>query len=137
MKPPFSLLVIHGDGSRVSRVYLPRWILYGTLGSLAAIVVASFSGEYLLGRRDGDQVAALRRRVDDQRALIDSFHTRVAAGRGEKIDWEAVHTRMWGAPGHEAGAEALGAPPDALAPGARGEPTPPDDLDVLAAGVAP
>src|SRR2546426_4670333 len=46
--------------------------LYGTLGSLAAIVVASFSGEYLLGRRDGDQVAALRRRVDDQRALIDS-----------------------------------------------------------------
>jgi len=133
MKPPFSLLVIHGDGSRVSRVYLPRWILYGTLGSLAAIVVASFSGEYLLGRRDGDQVAALRRRVDDQRALIDSFHTRVAAVRGEIMAWKALHARMWAALHPDAGAEVRGA---AAAPVAGVEPTPREDLDLLATAVA-
>ena len=136
MKPPFSLLVIHGDGSRVSRVYLPRWILYGTLGSLAAIVVASFSGEYLLGRRDGDQVAALRRRVDDQRALIDSFHTRVAAVRGEITAWRALHAKMWDALGPEAGAGAGGAAPEAVAAAAGVEPPPREELDLLATSVA-
>src|SRR5207245_10651539 len=124
MKPPFSLLVIHGDGSRVSRVYLPRWILYGTLGSLAAIVVASFSGEYLVGRLDGDQVAALRRRVDDQRALIDSFHTRVAAVRGEIMAWKALHARVWAAPGPAAGAGVRGARAGAVRPAAGVGPPP-------------
>ena len=135
MKPPFSLLVVHGDGSRVLRVSLPRWIVYGTLGSLAALVAASLSGEYLLGRRDGDQVAALRRRVDDQRALIDSFHTRVAAVRGEIMAWKALHTRMWEALRPDAGAEVRGAAAAAVAPVAGVEPTPREDLDLLATAV--
>ena len=63
MKPPFSLLVVYGDGSRVRRVYLPRWIVYGTLGSFAALAVASLSGGYVLHLGQGDQMAALRRRV--------------------------------------------------------------------------
>ena len=74
MKPPFSLLVVHGDGSRVLRVSLPRWIVYGTLGSVAAVAAAGLSGEYVLRQRQWDQMAALRRRTDDQRELIDSFH---------------------------------------------------------------
>jgi len=135
MKPPFSLLVVHGDGSRVLRVDLPRWIVYGTLGSLAALFAASLAGEYLVGRLDGDQVAALRRRVDDQRALIDSFHTRVAAVRGEIMAWKALHARMWAALGPDAGAEVRGAAV-AVAPVAGVEPTPREDLDLLATAVA-
>ena len=136
MKPPFSLLVVHGDGSRVLRVDLPRWIVYGTLGSLAALFAASLAGEYLVGRLDGDQVAALRRRVDDQRALIDSFHTRVAAVRGEIMAWKALHARMWAALGPDAGAEVRGAAADAVAAVAGVEPTPREDLDLLATAVA-
>jgi len=135
MKPPFSLLVVHGDGSRVLRVDLPRWIVYGTLGSLAALFAASLAGEYLVGRLDGDQVAALRRRVDDQRALIDSFHTRVAAVRGEIMAWKALHARMWAALGPDAGAEVRGAAAAAVAPVAGVEPTPREDLDLLATAV--
>src|SRR5207244_2856438 len=100
---------------------------------LAALFAASLSGDYLLGRRDGDQVAALRRRVDDQRALIDSFHTRVAAVRGEIMAWKALHARMWAALGPDAGAEVRGA---AAAPVAGVEPTPREDLDLLATAVA-
>jgi len=135
MKPPFSLLVVHGDGSRVLRVDLPRWIVYGTLGSLAALFAASLAGEYLVGRLDGDQVAALRRRVDDQRALIDSFHTRVAAVRGEIMAWKALHARMWAALRPDAGAEVRGAAAATVAPVAGVEPTPREDLDLLATAV--
>jgi len=136
MKPPFSLLVVYGDGSRVLRVYLPRWIVYGTLGSFAALAGASLSGGYVLHLGQGDQMAALRRRVDDQRALIDSFHTRVTAVRGEIMAWKALHARMWAALGPDAGAEVRGAAADAVAPVAGVEPTPREDLDLLATAVA-
>jgi len=139
MKPPFSLLVVHGDGSRVLRVSLPRWIVYGTLGSVAAVAAVGLSAEYVFRQRDGNEVAELRRRVDDQRAVIDSFQTRVAAVRGEITTWRALHAEMWEAFGPEAGADqggagVGGAAPDALAvslEAPRGE-----ELDLLATSVA-
>jgi murein DD-endopeptidase MepM/ murein hydrolase activator NlpD len=139
MKPPFSLLVVHGDGSRVLRVSLPRWIVYGTLGSVAAVASVGLSAEYVFRQRDGNEVAELRRRVDDQRAVIDSFQTRVAAVRGEITTWRALHAKMWKAFGPEAGADQEGAgvggaAPDALAVSVeapRGE-----ELDLLATSVA-
>jgi len=138
MKPPFSLLVVHGDGSRVLRVSLPRWIVYGTLGSVAAVAAVGLSAEYVFRQRDGNEVAELRRRVDDQRAVIDSFQTRVAAVRGEITTWRALHAKMWEAFGPEAGAEEEtgigGAAPDALATGV--EPPRGEELDLLASSVA-
>src|SRR5439155_1512987 len=109
MKPPFSLLVVHGDGSRVLRVSLPRWIVYGTLGSVAAVAAVGLSAEYVFRQRDGNEVAELRRRVDDQRAVIDSLQTRVAAVRGEITTWGALHAQMREAFGPEAGADQGGA----------------------------
>src|SRR5205823_5852710 len=136
VEAPFSVLVVHGDGSRVLRVCLPRWIVYGTLGSFAALGVASLSGGYVLRLGQGDQVAALRRRVDEQRTLIDSFHTRVAAVRSEITAWRALHAKMWDALGPEAGAGAGGATPEAVAPAAGVEPPPREELDLLATSVA-
>jgi len=135
MKPPFSVLVVHGDGSRVLRVCLPRWIVYGTLGSFAVLAAASLSGGYVLRLGQGDQVAALRRRVDEQRTLIDSFHTRVAAVRSEITAWRALHAKMWDALGPEAGAGAGGATPEAVGPAAGVEPSPREELDLLATSV--
>ena len=136
MKPPFSLLVLQGDGSRVARIFLPRWVVYGTLGSFAAMAVAGLSGGYLLRLRQGDEMAALRQRADDQRALIDSFHARVAAVRGEITAWRALHARMWEALGPEADAGGGDDTSDAVAPDAGVEPPPREELDLLATSVA-
>src|SRR5207248_5746739 len=65
------------------------------------ISAVGLSAEYVFRQRDGNEVAELRRRVDDQRAVIDSFQTRVAAVRGEITTWRALHAEMWEAFGPE------------------------------------
>jgi septal ring factor EnvC (AmiA/AmiB activator) len=105
MKPPFSLLLVHGDGSRVMRVRLPRWLVYGTCGSLGAafVAMAVLSAGYVVLKRQGSEVAALRRRVEDQREVIAAVRSRIATVRGEITTWRAAHAKMWEALGPEAG----------------------------------
>jgi murein DD-endopeptidase MepM/ murein hydrolase activator NlpD len=94
MKPPFSLIIVHGDGSRVLRFSVPRWIAYGALGLEAALLASTvgFSSDYTLLRR---QMEALRDRAEDQRALLASFQSRLPAIRGEIEGWKALHAKMW------------------------------------------
>ncbi len=129
MKPPLSLLVVHGDGSRVLRFSLPRWLAYGTLASLTAMagIGIAFSGDWVHFAPQASEVAALRRHADNQSAMLDSFETRVAAVRGEIDTWKAVHARMWEAYGVEA--PAVEGEESAAAP--RG-----DELQLLASSVA-
>ena len=141
MKSPFSLVVVHGDGERVLRFCLPRWLVYGTLGSVTAVVAAAVgvSGDYLFLERQWVQMAALRRRVDDQSALIDAFQTRVTAVRSEIMVWKALHAKMRKALGAEVSSDQMrggvgGGPPDqastaGVEPG-RGE------IELLATSVA-
>jgi murein DD-endopeptidase MepM/ murein hydrolase activator NlpD len=113
MKPPFSLLVTHGDGSRILRFWLPRPLVYGTLGLVGAVGLAGL----LVLQGQWDRMAALDRRVGDQREIIDSFDTRMAAVRDEIGAWKVLHARMWDAFGPVAGAMEQGAEADAAAPG--------------------
>jgi biotin carboxyl carrier protein len=139
MKPPFSLIVVHGDGSRVLRFCVPRWIAYAALGLEAAVLAAvvGASSDYALVRR---QMAVVRQRADDQRALLASFEKQLPAIRNEVIGWKALHAKMWKVFGAEAGSEqeptVIGAStPDA--PAAAGVQLPPSEqLEVLASGVA-
>jgi septal ring factor EnvC (AmiA/AmiB activator) len=141
MKPPFSVLIVHGDGTRILRVNLPRWLAYGTMGLFAALAVSAFalSGEHALLVQQWAQMAALRRRVADQRHLIDSFQTRVASVRGEIAHWKAAHARMWEAFGPEAGADVKtgiggGTPmPESATAGVK---RPAEELEMLASAVA-
>jgi murein DD-endopeptidase MepM/ murein hydrolase activator NlpD len=105
MKPPFSLLLVHGDGSRVVRVRLPRWLVYGTCGSLGAafVVMAALSAGYVLLKRQGSEVAALRQRVEHQREVIAGVRARIATVREEITTWRAAHAKMWEALGPETG----------------------------------
>lgn len=98
MSPPFTLLFVHGDGSRVLRLRVPRWIAYGSL-AMVAVVLAVVVGLSIERR----QLTALRRRVADQRELMDAFQARVATVRNEIMDWKALHARMWEELGPEAG----------------------------------
>ena len=130
MKPPLSLLLVHGDGSRVLRVCLPRWIAYATLGLVAAVAVAT-SGFMVLVRQSG-RTATLRQRVDDERALESfqmSFQTRIAAVRSEIKAWKALHAKMWKAFG-------LAPSPDRTRTGAGGGTLDTNELDLLATTVA-
>jgi murein DD-endopeptidase MepM/ murein hydrolase activator NlpD len=143
MKPPFNLVVVPGDGSRVLRFSVPRWVAYGALG-LESVVLAAmvgFSGEYALLSRQSGQVETLRRRADDQRAVIDAFEMRLPAIRSEITDWKALHAKMWKAFGPEAGSKPTptgigGAALAAEAPAASVALHPAEELELLASGVA-
>jgi murein DD-endopeptidase MepM/ murein hydrolase activator NlpD len=141
MKPPFHLLLIHGDGSRALRCRVPRWLAYGTVGSVAvaAVTVLGLGDDYVRLRRDAGEVAALRGQVDEQGRLIAAFQTRIAGIRTEVTSWTALHAKMWKTFGPQAGPGAGeaglgGGTPAPLGAGAR--PRPSEELDLLAATVA-
>jgi len=111
MRPPFGLLVVHGDGSRIRRFWLPRPVVYATLGLAAGVATAGA----LRVQHQWDEAAALARRVDDQRALIASFDARVASVRNEIANWKVLHVKMWKAFGEDAGAEQKASGSDGVA----------------------
>jgi murein DD-endopeptidase MepM/ murein hydrolase activator NlpD len=143
MKPPFNLVVVPGDGSRVLRFSVPRWVAYGALG-LESVVLAAmvgFSGDYALLSRQSGQMETLRQRADDQRAVIDAFEMRLPAIRSEITDWKALHAKMWKAFGPEASSKQTptgigGAALAAEAPAAGVALQPAEELELLASGVA-
>ncbi len=101
----FNLLIVHGDGTQVLRLNLPRWILYGGLSVLVLAVSAlgAIYGDYISLKRQFGRVAALQRQVAEQSALIDSFYRRVAEVRGEISTWRELHAKIWEPFGPEAG----------------------------------
>jgi murein DD-endopeptidase MepM/ murein hydrolase activator NlpD len=139
MNPPISLLVVHGDGSRVLRVDLSRWIAYATAGLGWAIVtvMAGIASQYVVLAQQSGQIEGLRERVADQNALYATFQTRIAAIRREVGDWKAVHARMSEAFGPEAGVGEKSGIGGATAdvPVATSV-APQDELELLATGVA-
>ncbi len=101
----FNLLIVHGDGMRVLRLNLPRWIAYGGLALLALAVstLGAIYGDYISLKRQFGRVAALQRQTAEQQTLIESFHTRIAEVRGEVSTWRNLHAKIWAPFGPEAG----------------------------------
>lgn len=93
----FNLLIVHGDGTRVLRLNLPRWVLYGglTVAALAVSTLGAIYGDYVSLKQQFSQVAALQQQVVEQRVLIDSFHRRIAEVRSEVFSWRALHAKIW------------------------------------------
>jgi murein DD-endopeptidase MepM/ murein hydrolase activator NlpD len=94
MKPPLSILVVHGDGTRVLRFTVPRWIGYVAVTLEAAVVAATIglAGDLTLR---SDEIEALRDHADHQRVLLDSFESRLPGIRNEIAGWKALHAKMW------------------------------------------
>jgi murein DD-endopeptidase MepM/ murein hydrolase activator NlpD len=101
----FNLLIVHGDGTRVLRLNLPRPVLYGTLIVLALAVstLGAIFGDYLFLKRQFGKVAALQRQTAEQQVLIESFHARIAEVRGQISTWRSLHAKIWEPFGPEAG----------------------------------
>ena len=137
MRPPFSILVVHGDGSRVLRFRLQRWIAYGALGVTSALVTAGvcFSEAYALFKRETGELAALRRGAGDRTELAGALQRELASVRHEIASWKAAHARMWEALGREADrVDGVGGP--TTEPIASVGHSPWEELDLLATSVA-
>jgi murein DD-endopeptidase MepM/ murein hydrolase activator NlpD len=101
----FNLLIVHGDGTRVLRLSVPRWIACATLALsvLAVSTLGAIYGDYVSLKRQFGQIVGLKRQVAEQRALIDTFHTRIAEVRSEVSGWRELHARIWEPFGPELG----------------------------------
>jgi murein DD-endopeptidase MepM/ murein hydrolase activator NlpD len=140
MRRPLSLLVIHGDGTRILRVRLPRWIAHGTVAIVAAVgaTMVGLSGDYLFLKRESAQFPALRQCVADERAF-HAFQPQVAAVRSEIKTWKVLHAKMWRAFGPAEDLDltpaVAGAPDDHSRQGS-GQLRPAQELDLLTSSVA-
>jgi murein DD-endopeptidase MepM/ murein hydrolase activator NlpD len=106
MRPPFSLVFVHGDGSSVLRLNVPRWLGYGLLVIPAAVagVALALAGAQALIAYQRTELAGLHRRVEDQTQVIESFRATASTVRNELAAWKSMHANMWEALGPELGA---------------------------------
>ncbi len=93
----FNLLVVHGDGRRVVRLALSRWVIVIALGVLLAapIALAVIYGDYLQLRRERASLAQLTARVTERQTLIESSQARMRELRAEIDSWRDLQARIW------------------------------------------
>jgi len=119
----FNLLVVHGDGRRVVRLALSRWVILIALGVLLAapIALAVIYGDYLQLRRERASLAQLTARVTEQQTLIESSQARMRELRAEIDSWRDLQARIWEPFGPEDGkakrGSAMGGPTGAARTG--------------------
>lgn len=101
----FNLLVVYGDGTRVLRLNVPRWLVWGGASVLLLTVasVGAMWGEYLFLKRQWGQMVALQRLVGEQQELIGLSRRRIAEAQQEIDAWRGLHARIWQPLGPETG----------------------------------
>jgi murein DD-endopeptidase MepM/ murein hydrolase activator NlpD len=107
----FTLVLVHGGGSRMVHVGCPRWLLRGivlTVFTFVALLMGTW-WDYFSLKRAQIQAASVERRVDAQRAMLDSVEQRVAELNREVGGWQAAHARVWSTFGPGPGGSAKGA----------------------------
>ncbi|MFQ5899915.1 MAG: hypothetical protein ACE5JN_16955, partial [Candidatus Methylomirabilia bacterium] len=138
----FTLLFVHGDGTKVLRLSIPRRVVSG--GMLVLILAVSalglLAGDYLSLRQHRAEAPALRQRVLAQEALIETFERRLAQIQDEVASWGQLHARIWEpfgpAPEGARSETGIGGGSEVASPegsGAAG--TPAQELDLLVASV--
>src|SRR5215470_7661921 len=112
----FNLLVVHGDGRRVLRLALSRWVIVlATAVFLAApVTLVAIYGDYLQLRRERASLAQLTARVTEQQVLLESSQVRMRELRAEIDSWRDLQARIWEPFGPEDGkgkrSSAIGGP---------------------------
>lgn len=92
----FNLLVIHGDGQRIARVTVPRWLIVTALGLFLAVVasVVVIYTDYLALRSQRASLTALTARVAEQQSVIEHTQSKMHQIRAEIDGWRELHAKI-------------------------------------------
>ena len=106
----FSLLVVRGDGARVARFNIPRYLPFVILAGVTVVTVTlgMLVGDWWLMRTRIREAGGLSREVDSQGATIGGFHRRMADLQKEIASWRELHARIWVPFGPDAGPKGRG-----------------------------
>jgi murein DD-endopeptidase MepM/ murein hydrolase activator NlpD len=93
----FNLLVVHGDGRRIARVTLPRWLILTVLGLSLAVPtsVAVIYADYLQLRSQRTSLNDLTARVAEQQGVIEATQSKMRQIRAEIDGWRELHLKIW------------------------------------------
>src|SRR5947208_1266758 len=93
----FNLLVVHGDGRRIARVTLPRWLILVVLGLSLAVPasVAVIYTDYLQLRSRRASLNELMTRVAEQQEVIDTSRSKMRQIRAEIDGWRDLQAKIW------------------------------------------
>ena len=106
----FNLLVVHGDGRRIARVTIPRWLILTVLGLFLAVAgsVAVIYTDYLTLRSQRASLNALTARVAEQQGVIETSQSKMRQIRVEIDGWRDLHAKIWEPFGPEDGSARRG-----------------------------
>ena len=107
----FNLLVVHGDGRRIARLSLSRWLILTVLAFVVAlpISVAVIYTDYLSLRQERAALKVLSAKVVEQQTVIEASRTKMQAIWAEIDGWRELRARLWGPFGPENGSAKRGA----------------------------
>jgi murein DD-endopeptidase MepM/ murein hydrolase activator NlpD len=93
----FNLLVVHGDGRRIARVTLPRWLILAVLGLSVAVPasVAVIYTDYLQLRSQRASLNELTARVAEQQVVIDTSRSKMRQIHAEIDGWRDLQAKIW------------------------------------------
>ena len=113
------LLLVRANGAGSRALHLPRLgtcIVAAALGvAVGAVGVAT--ADYLTLKRQATTLASVQLKVDEQRALIETFQKHIGDVRKEIATWTELHARMAEPFGPESGSPRLAAQPAGLGGG--------------------
>ena len=107
----FNLLVVHGDGRRVARLALSRWLVLTilTLALALPVSVVLIYADYLSLRQQRALFRELNTRVAEQQSVIDASRTKMQAIWAEIEGWRTLRAKIWEPFGPEANPARRGA----------------------------
>ena len=93
----FNLLVVHGDGRRIARLALSRWLILTILGLAVAlpVSVAVIYADYLSLRQQRALLGELTARVAEQQSVIDASRAKMQMIWAEIDGWRELRARIW------------------------------------------
>jgi murein DD-endopeptidase MepM/ murein hydrolase activator NlpD len=106
----FNLLVVHGDGRRIARLSLSRWLILTVLAFVVAlpISVAVIYTDYLSLRQQRAALTVLSAKVAEQQTVIEASRAKMQAIWAEIEGWRALRARIWEPFGPEKGSAKRG-----------------------------